>query len=137
MNSADARTPDRHELAARLLRTIKANRGADSRGGPLAAVVSPESAGTQQASEAFLARYLPTSRLDSAAADEYAAVLSDAELQELIAFFGSPLGKKYLRAQVAAGVRVQQLFAEAYRAHGDELQQTITKIVLDAAKKPQ
>lgn len=110
------------QLANRLLNALKWDESLDRFAGRQSSVFDSAAVSRYRA---FRAKYFDMPKMRAAAAAEYARLFSQSELDEMVTFFESPIGRKYIETQPQIGDVVQPIVAATFKAHMDEYRREV------------
>jgi hypothetical protein len=125
MSALDAQSPERLALANRLLDALdfdNTSRRFRSRQMP---GVSDEGRTAMDAIASIEEKALTPEKLRPPVAKAYASLFSEDELRRLIAFYESPIGRRYTAVQPQIADSMQRVISEAFEEYGDELKKTL------------
>jgi hypothetical protein len=87
--------------------------------------VSDEGRTAMDAIASIEEKALTPEKLRPPVAKAYASLFSEDELRRLIAFYESPIGRRYTAVQPQIADSMQRVISEAFEEYGDELKKTL------------
>lgn len=73
----------------------------------------------------FRAKYFDMPKMRDAVATEYARLFSESELEEMVKFFESPAGRKYVETQLQIADVLQPMIAAVFKEHMEEYKRDV------------
>ena len=137
MSDAAAQSVERLALANRLLDALDFDNAHERFGNRQMPGVSQQAQDAYKAWRGVQKKYLTPDKLRPHAARAYASLFNEAELQTLIAFFESPVGKRFTNTQPVIADSIQRVMSEVFREHADEFTRTIFTLPPEESKPPE
>ena len=128
MSSASGQQSARFQMANRLLDALQFDSSLERFGNrQYPGALASDSAALERFRD-FRSKYLDVARMRQLAATRYSELFSADELSELMGFFESTAGKKYVELQPQIGDSIQPIIAAAFREHAEEFRRDVLRL---------